>query len=84
MSVFIFYAEPQPNFAKQSQCKASEVQKGNVFLFKFRKYLLVVNKRSRSGLKAQQALSPGHRPGNVDRRKCALQGQKRFYKTTDF
>ena len=32
-------------------------------LFKFRKCSLVVHKRLRSGLKAQQAHSPGHRPG---------------------
>ena len=53
-------------------------------LSKFRKYPLVADKRSRSGLKAQQAYSLGHRPGLVDRRKCALKGQKRLYKTLDF
>ncbi len=47
-------------------------------LFKFRKSLPLVGKRSRHGLKAQQAPSPGHRPGWVNRRECALKGQKRL------
>ena len=38
---------------------------------------LRVNLRSRSGLKAQQAHSPGQRPGWNEAMKCALKGQKR-------
>ena len=33
-----------------------------------------------SGLKAQQAHSPGHRPGYIIHRYCALKWQKRLYK----
>ena len=47
--------------------------------FELRRFSLVANKRLRSGLKAQQAHSPGHRPGYVYRRKCALKGQKHWY-----
>ena len=42
------------------------------------------SKRSRCGLKAQQAHSPGHRPGWVEAMKCALQGQKHGYETLVF
>ena len=38
--------------------------------------VLVVNKRSRIGLKAQQAHSPGHRPGYVYRREVRPEGAK--------
>ena len=49
-------------------------------MFKFRKCSLVADKRLRSGLKAQQAHSPGQRPGLISRRYRALKGQKRLYK----
>ena len=39
--------------------------------------MLLDNKGLRSGLKAQQAHSPGHRPGWHEATKCALEGQKR-------
>ena len=34
------------------------------------------NKRSRRGLKAQRAYSPGHRPGYIDRREVRPEGAK--------
>ena len=53
----------------------------NVFvLSKFLKCSLVADKHLRIGLKAQQAHSPGHRPGEIGLRYCALKGQKRLYK----
>ena len=36
------------------------------------------NRRSRHAPKGQRAHSPGQRPGLVDRRKCALKGQKHW------
>ena len=51
-----------------------------IIVFKFLKRSLVADKRLRSGLKAQQAHSPGQRPGLISRRYCALKGQKRLYK----
>ena len=52
-------------------------------VYKFRKCSPVADKRLRSGLKAQQAHSPGQRPGLISRRYCALKGQKRLYKRLD-
>ena len=55
-----------------------------VNLFQYKTSPDFAYRRSRCGLKAQQARSPGHRPGWVDRREVRPEGAKAFLQNVCF